>query len=66
MRTDVRFTFSTQRLVIVEDEKNPTVYRIKFDFMEESDIVENDTLTNIHFTIGSNIARILDKKLKNK
>lgn len=50
----------------LEDEKNPTVYRIKFDFMEESDIVENDTLTNIHFTIGSNIARILDKKLKNK
>lgn len=50
----------------LEDEKNPTIYRLKFDFMEESDIVETDTLSNIHFTIGSNIARILDKKLKNK
>ena len=50
----------------LEDEKDPTIYRFKFDFMEESDIVETDKLDNIHFTIGSNIARILDKKLKNK
>ena len=50
----------------LEDEKEPIIYRLKFDFMEESDIVETDTLSNIHFTIGSNIARILDKKLKNK
>ena len=61
-----RDCFPDKKSKKLEDEKNPTVYRIKFDFMEESDIVENDTLTNIHFTIGSNIARILDKKLKNK
>jgi len=50
----------------VEDEKDPTTYSFKFDFMEESETVETDSLNNLHFTIGSNIARILDKKLKNK
>jgi hypothetical protein len=49
-----------------EEEDKKKVYKLKFDFMEESEIVETDTLTNIHFVIGSNIARILDKKLKNK
>jgi hypothetical protein len=32
--------------------------------MDDIETIENDTLRNIHFTIGSNIARILDKKLK--
>ncbi len=50
----------------LEDEKNPSTYKLKFDFMGESEIVEVDILNNIHFVIGSNISRILDKKLKNK
>jgi hypothetical protein len=32
--------------------------------MDDVETVESDTIRNIHFTIGSNIARILDKKLK--
>lgn len=46
------------------DEKEQDVYRYKFSFMDEIETVESDTLRNIHFTIGSNIARMLDKKLK--
>ena len=32
--------------------------------MDDVETIENDTIKNIHYTIGSNIARILDKKLK--
>ena len=32
--------------------------------MDDIETIENDTIINIHFTIGSNIARMLDKKLK--
>jgi len=46
-----------------DDEEND-VYRYKFSFMDEVETIESDTLRNIHFTIGSNVARILDKKLK--
>jgi hypothetical protein len=46
-----------------DDEENDT-YRYQFKFMDDVETIENDTLRNIHFTIGSNIARILDKKLK--
>jgi len=46
-----------------DDEENDA-YRYQFKFMDDIETIENDTLRNIHFTIGSNIARILDKKLK--
>jgi hypothetical protein len=46
------------------DEEEQDTYRYKFSLMDETETVESDTLRNIHFTIGSNIARILDKKLK--
>jgi hypothetical protein len=46
-----------------DDEENDT-YRYQFKFMDDIETIEIDTLRNIHFTIGSNIARILDKKLK--
>jgi hypothetical protein len=49
-----------------EELEDQVVYKFKFQFMDETDIIETDTLKNVHFTIGSNIARILDKKLKNK
>jgi hypothetical protein len=42
------------------------IYRFQFKFMDDVETVETDTLKNIHFFIGSNIAKILDKKLKNK
>jgi len=47
-----------------QDKDEPDVYKFQFKFLDEIETVENDTLTNIHFTIGSNIAKILDEKLK--
>jgi hypothetical protein len=39
-------------------------YEFQFKFLDEYTTIENDTLTNIHYTIGSNLAKILDEKLK--
>jgi len=47
-----------------KDEKD--IYRYQFRFMDEIETVEADTLKNLHFFIGSNIAKLLDRKLKNK
>lgn len=47
-----------------DDEKD--IYRYQFRFMDEIETVEADTLKNLHFFIGSNIAKLLDRKLKNK
>lgn len=41
-------------------------YKFQFKFMDEIKTIETDTLNNIHYFIGSNIAKLLDKKLKNK
>ncbi len=46
-----------------KDEDHDT-YVFQFKFLDEYTTIENDTLTNIHFTIGSNIAKMLDEKLK--
>jgi hypothetical protein len=46
------------------DEEENDIYRYQFKLMDEIESIESDTIRNIHFTIGSNIARILDKKLK--
>mgnify|MGYP000956147355 FL=1 len=34
--------------------------------MDEIETLETDTLSNVHYFIGSNLAKLLDKKLKNK
>jgi hypothetical protein len=34
--------------------------------MDEIKTVETDSLNNIHYFIGSNVAKLLDRKLKNK
>jgi hypothetical protein len=39
-------------------------YKFQFRFIDEYATVENDTLNNIHYIIGSQIAKMLDKKLK--
>ena len=41
-------------------------YKFQFKFMDEIKTIETDTLNNIHYFIGSNIAKLLDTKLKNK
>lgn len=47
-----------------DEDSDHDTYVFKFKFLDEYNTVENDTLTNIHFTIGSSIAKILDEKLK--
>ena len=39
-------------------------YTFRFKFLDEYTTVETDSISNIHFFIGSQIAKILDKKLK--
>jgi hypothetical protein len=34
--------------------------------MDEIESVESDTIKNIHFLIGSNMSKLLDRKLKNQ
>lgn len=56
---------SIQKIDRTEDEEIDT-YKFQFRFMDEIETHETDTLSNVHFFIGSNIAKLLDKKLKNK
>ena len=42
------------------------IYRFQFKFMDEIQTVETDTLKNLHYFIGDNVAKLLDRKLKNK
>jgi len=52
----------------IEAQKDDEVdkYKFQFRFMDEIKTVETDTLNNIHYFIGSNVAKLLDRKLKNK
>lgn len=52
--------------VEAEDKDDIDKYKFQFKFMDEIKTVETDTLNNIHYFIGSNIAKLLDRKLKNK
>ena len=56
---------SIQKIDRTEDEEIDT-YKFQFRFMDEIETQETDSLNNVHFFIGSNIAKLLDKKLKNK
>jgi hypothetical protein len=47
-----------------KDEEDYDTYKFRFTFLDEHETVETDTIKNIHFFIGSNVARILDDKLK--
>jgi hypothetical protein len=49
-----------------ETDEDKDTYKYQFRFMDEITTIETDTLKNFHFFIGNNIAKILDKKLKNK
>jgi hypothetical protein len=48
------------------DEEELDTYKFQFKFMDEIETFETDTIKNVHFFIGDNIAKILDRKLKNK
>jgi hypothetical protein len=49
-----------------QEEDEVDSYKFQFKFMDEIQTVQTDTLKNVHFFIGNNIAKLLDKKLKNK
>ena len=49
-----------------EDKDEVDKYKFQFKFMDDIKTVETDTINNIHYFIGSNIAKLLDSKLKNK
>lgn len=48
-----------------DDEDHSDTYKFSFKFMDEIKTYETPTLDNIHYFIGSNIAKMLDEKLKN-
>ena len=52
----------------IEAQKDDEVdkYKFQFRFMDEIKTLETDSLNNIHYFIGSNVAKLLDRKLKNK
>lgn len=54
------------RKIEKNDEMEIDMYKFQFKFMDEIITSETDTIKNIHYFIGSNIAKILDQKLKNK
>jgi len=47
-----------------KDDDESDTYKFHFKFLDDYKTIENETLNNIHFIIGSNIAKILDEKLK--
>jgi len=47
-----------------DDDESTDVYIFQFKFLEEYKTSESDSLKNIHYTIGSNLAKLLDEKLK--
>jgi hypothetical protein len=49
-----------------EEAEDVDRYKFQFKFMDEITTQESDTLKNLHFFIGDHVAKILDKKLKNK
>lgn len=54
------------RKIEATNEDETDSYKFQFKFMDDVETEETDTLKNIHFFLGSNISKILDKKLKNK
>lgn len=49
-----------------QDKEDTDTYKFQFKFMDEIETFETDTIKNVHFFIGDHIAKILDRKLKNK
>jgi hypothetical protein len=48
------------------DSEEKDSYKMTFKFMDEVKTVQTDSLNNIHYFIGSNLASMLDDKLKGK
>jgi hypothetical protein len=47
-----------------KEDDDINIFKFVFKFLDNYETVETDTLKNIHYTIGSTIAKLLDTKLK--
>lgn len=47
-----------------EEPEDVEIYKFKYKFLDKYWTKDSDTIQNIHFLIGSHIAKILDEKLK--
>jgi hypothetical protein len=63
---DINLSISKIEVNDMTEDELVDVYKFQFVFMDEIITVENDTLSNVHYFIGENISKILNKKLKNK
>ncbi len=64
INNNYKIEVSIHKVDMPSDSEIKDSYKFQFKFMDEIKTVDNDTLNNIHYTIGSNIAKILDSKLK--
>jgi hypothetical protein len=62
VNNNYKMELSISKIDRYEDEND--IYKFHFKFMDKFETIESDTLKNIHFFIGNNIARILDEKIK--
>ena len=63
---DIEFSIHKIDKDLTEDPDDIDTYKLQFRFMDEIESVESDTIKNIHFLIGSNMSKLLDRKLKNQ
>ena len=63
---DIEFSINKIDKDLTEDPEDIDTYKLQFRFMDEIESVESDTIKNIHFLIGSNMSKLLDRKLKNQ
>jgi hypothetical protein len=63
---DIEFSIHKIDKDLTEYPDDIDMYKLQFRFMDEIESVESDTIKNIHFLIGSNISKLLDRKLKNQ
>jgi hypothetical protein len=63
---DIEFSIHKIDKDLTDETEDIDTYKLQFRFMDEIESVETDTIKNIHFLIGSNISKLLDRKLKNQ
>ena len=63
---DIEFSIHKIDKDLTEDPEDIDTYKLQFRFMDEIESVESDTIKNIHFLIGSNMSKLLDRNLKNQ
>lgn len=65
INNNYKIELSIRKIDAVDDEDEDS-YKFQFKFMGEIETHETDSIKNLHFFIGDHIAKLLDKKLKNK